>query len=85
VPSLCEFYLGTCLTTEEKARKNPQSGCYSVCGNIPAYFCVLLHVKQEIKLQQPKNNDVFCTRPFGVLRDDDRMRFETCRSFNALM
>jgi hypothetical protein len=32
VPSLCEFYPGICLTTEEKARKNlsqgkkPQSG-----------------------------------------------------------
>ena len=26
VPRLCGFYLGICLTTEEKSRKNPQSG-----------------------------------------------------------
>ena len=26
VPSLCEFYLGICLTTEEKARKNLSHG-----------------------------------------------------------
>ena len=26
VPRLCELYRGICLTTEEKARENPQSG-----------------------------------------------------------
>jgi hypothetical protein len=26
VPSLCEFYPGICLTTEEKARKNLSQG-----------------------------------------------------------
>jgi len=26
VPRLCGFYPGICLTTEEKARKKPQSG-----------------------------------------------------------
>jgi len=26
VPRLCEFYLGFCLTTEEKARKNLSQG-----------------------------------------------------------
>jgi len=26
VPCLCEFYLGICLTTEEKARKNLSQG-----------------------------------------------------------
>jgi hypothetical protein len=26
VPHLCEFYLGICLTTEEKARKNLSQG-----------------------------------------------------------
>jgi hypothetical protein len=52
-----------------KSTETPHSFSYSVRGNIPAYFCVLLHVIQEIKLQQTKNNYVLCTRPFDVLRD----------------
>ena len=52
---------------------------------VSAYFCVILHVTQEMKLQQPTNNYVIHTRPFDVLRDDDTIRFGTCSSFKVLM
>ena len=38
VPHLCEFYLGICLTTEEKARKNLSQGKKTTLSLLYVYY-----------------------------------------------
>ena len=45
VPRLCELYPGTCLTAEEKARKNPSRGSQTVPANHGSFLPKLAEKK----------------------------------------